>query len=277
MMFQPEITNAIQSIEAVVLHPDFLHIKLLGRGGEGEVHLVKNAVTGERFVQKTFKASLGVTSVEALHKLASSYQPNTFGLAQLTLVEANNDIIGLYYPFEELHSLHYRILKHYQPSAQAMLAAFCRLQSHLLADYGVVITDTVADHFLLDRQGRFHYIDYGISVKPADHPKVRDQGFLEYGLAMLLLNIYNNNLKREVRPHPGYRIREKHAYFHSQRLQTLAGQQPWVAGLLPRLQASTPEDFFKPEFYTRLVEGFPTQVSFPTPVIALSKLLTAMR
>lgn len=248
-------------------------VKLLGKGGEGTVYLLKDARVGSRTVVKLYHTPIPRNWVVALETIANRFQPNSVGLEDVKLIENGDLVEGVFYPYQPLYPVHYRLLDRFDTLAQAIFAAACRLQAHLLANYQVVIFDTIADHFLLDRQGRFHFIDYGFSVKPADHPNVRKFGRLEYTLAMMVLSIFNRNIKSYVQPNSEYREEGRSTYFSHVVWEPVLDRQSWVREVYSHLEQSSPEAFYHPGFYHDLVKGFPSASPSPRTTIFTSSLL----
>lgn len=252
-------------------------LKTLGQGGEGTVYLVQKKSTNEEYVMKVFHKPIIGTSTSGLRICAEKGCATALGLPEITLLGDADQIAGVLYPHIPLYEIHWRVLNSWEQVAQAMFGAYCRMQSHLISQCGIGLLDTVADHFLINRAGEFHYVDYGFMIKPIDHPGMVAQGMFGYGFAMLLMNIYHKNIKAVFRPTRAYDYSKPCIYCQSKELDELAASHAWVREILTEVYASEASIFLDAAFYQRLGDRLPRVAKQPDLIIALSSVLDTLR
>jgi hypothetical protein len=252
-------------------------LKKLGQGGEGIVYLVQNKSTNEKYVMKAFHKPIIGTSMSGLRICAEKGCATALGLPEITLLGDADQIAGVLYQHIPLYEIHWRVLNSWEQVAQAMFGAYCRMQAHLISQCGIGLLDTVADHFLINRGGEFHYVDYGFMIKPIDHPGMVAQGMFGYGFAMLLMNIYHKNIKSVVGPIQEYDYSKPCIYCQSKELGEVAARHAWVREILSEVYASEASIFLEADFYQRLGDSLPRTVRHPELIISLSSALDALR
>jgi hypothetical protein len=190
----------------------------------------------------------------------------------ISLLGDADEIVAIAYPFAPLYPIHWRIPVYFESAAQAIFGAYCRMQSYLLTRANIVLLDTVKDNFMIARDGQIHFVDFGFGVRSAHHPQVVDEGRLGYGFAMMLLSLYNQNLKLEMRPAAGYAQDRPCVYCASRSLDQLAGRHAWIAEILSQVRSRNASTFAEASFYQRIGERLPSRLPWPTLIVGFTRL-----
>jgi hypothetical protein len=247
-------------------------IRTLGQGGEGRVYLVRETETGEKWVLKVRHEPIRGTATAGLKLYASQIGPNPHGLPQISLLGGPDEIAGIAYRFVELYPIYWRISAYVEPVAQTFFGAYCRMQSYLLSGSKIALLDTVRDNFMMAADGRFHFVDLGFGIRSAQHPQVVDEGKLGYGFVMMLLSLYNQNLKLEMTPISGYAYDRPCVYAGSQMLAQLAQRHRWIADVLSEVRDQNASIFFDADFYQRISDRLPQRLAWPSLVVGATRL-----
>lgn len=252
-------------------------LRILGRGCEGTVYFVEDRERLRKLVLKVFHKPYPRDWVPGLIIYGDNITANDYGLPAITLLQSSDGIVGVQYPYVKLHSLHWRILNSSEQVAQSVFGAFCRMQSYLISEYGIVMPDTPLCHFMVAKDGRWHYLDFGVKVRTTSDPEILRYGLLGYGLADLLLSIHRKNIRELMLLVEGYSYDEPCIYCMNEGLDAIATQHGWVQEILSEVRSHKPSIFHDPEFYRHLSERFPTRVPLPSLVLSISKSLLWVR
>jgi hypothetical protein len=259
------------------IHTDHRILKCLGRGGEGIVYLIQENDTKQKFVVKVYYKPHERIWSQGLEIYEQNVDAPELGLSPITLLGDNRVIQAIKIPYTPLHQIHWRLLYYSENIAKAMFGSFCKMQSHLMAGSEICLLDSTANNLMMDNQGRFHFIDFGWLIHKIDNARVTAEGRLGYGVAMLLLNIYNRNIKHSIIPSPGYSYDAPCVYFAIKDFDDLAGEHNWVAGVLDKVRSMNASSFLSPEFYLELSAGLPDRVALPRLVQFLGNSFRVVR
>ena len=252
-------------------------IRELGHGGEGRVYLVRDRSTNEKFVMKIFYRPMRGPLIEGIRRYAARVDRNSYGLPKSRLIQTKDQIEAVLYPYMPLYMLHWRLRIIFEPLPQALFGTYCRMQTFLLSQHQVALVDTIADNFMLSRSGRFHYIDLGRGISPIHYDKYVDRGEFGYSFAMLLLSLYNVNIKMGNLPRPGYSYGRPCVYCMDKRLDIIAHRHQWVQEILLEVRSRKASVFLEPRFYQELGKRFSTMVPFPFLIFLASQSLSTVK
>jgi hypothetical protein len=255
-------------------------LKVLGRGYEGTANLVRDRFTGEKKVLKIYHEPIPCTKPAAgLISYANQVPANKYGLFPIKLIYNSDHIIGLEYLYSRLYHIHYRWFKYSSHVAQTLLGAYCRMQSYLISYHklGLVDADAQANNFLLDKNGAFHFIDYGPHIKLINHAWSLERGLFGYSFVTLLLGIFHINIKSEMLYTEKYSYAEPCIYCMNKKLDEIANKNDWVKQILSEVRNNNASILIDPEFYRRLGERLPDSILFPKLVIGTSSSLFFLR
>lgn len=247
-------------------------LRALGRGGEGTVYLVEEKATGQTWVLKVRHEPIRGTATAGLKLYASQVAANPHGLPMITLLGGSDEIVAIAYPFAPLYPIYWRFPLYFERVAQALFGAYCRMQSYLLDRANIALLDTVKDNFMIAADGSVHFVDFGFGVRSAHHPQVVGEGRLGYGFAMMLLSLYNQNLKLEMKPAPGYAQDQPCVYCASQSLDRLAKKHGWVAEILAEVRSHPASILAGADFYQRIGDRLPSRLPWPTLMVGFTRL-----
>jgi hypothetical protein len=253
--------NGLMPLEMVTFEHRVLNI--LGSGGEGVAYLIEEIASRQRHVVKVYHKPHERIWSEGLIKYAQQVKAPQFGLPAVTLLGSNEDIQAVMYSYTHLDKIHWRILYSFESVAKAFFGYYCRIQYFLMANYGLCILDPSVGNFLMDRQGQLQFVDFGWLIRKIDHPRIVRQGQLGYALAMLLLDIYHENIKNIVLPSSEYSYDTPCIYFDISELDEIGERHVWVQSIVDKVQGNSPRAFLNPEFYLQLGEGLPDRIRAP--------------
>lgn len=248
-------------------------LRVLGSGGEGTVFLIMDKVTRDKLVVKRFHEPRPANGSRGLAIYARGVTPNRVGLAPIQLLVNSDQIEGLYYRWTPLSRIQPRVLAAWDRTRQSMIGAFCRMQYYLMSQLEIGLWDVGEIHFQLDKQGNWHYIDFGWGVTPLNHPECLDFGFYGYGFAMLLLSLFGINIKLILLPSPHYQNDQPCKYWRLNEFDVLAKDHTWVLDLVSEVRHCPASVFLEPGFYHNIGEGFPDHVELPSVAILASRLI----
>jgi len=248
-------------------------LRVLGAGGEGTVYLIRDDVDRTKLVVKRFREPRRYDGAVGLSVYASGMTPNAIGLPCVRLLINANYIEGLYYSWTPLFPVHPRVLAASDRLRQSIIGAFCRMQHHLMSGLGIGLWDVSAHHFLLDRRGVWHYVDFGWGVTLVGRPRVVGQGYYGYAFAMLLLSLYDINIKLIHRPLPGYQYDRPCVYWQLECFDTLSKEHTWVRDLVLKARHCPASIFLEPEFYQEVGQVLPHRAALPLVATSASLLL----
>jgi hypothetical protein len=257
------------------INPNWRLKRPLGRGGEGTVYLVEDTGSRLRYVVKLFHRPRSVPESKNLLLYADRVDGPCIGLPKINLVMDSGQLRGVFYVHRPLYRVHRRLLLGSEHLQKALVGAYCAMQRHLLSRSRMVLWDADAQNFLLDRDGIFHWTDFGWGIAAADHPWNARDGHVGYGFAMLLLSVHGINIKPRVVPQPGYSLAEPCRYCADSRLDALAARHGWLHRVITMARAQPGSAFLSPAFYAELASGLPTRVHAARAVIAASALIAA--
>jgi hypothetical protein len=90
----------------------------------------------------------------------------------IKLIRIEGKIVGIKYPYEKLWEINQEIRRH--PSIKLLsLVAFFKVQAFLIKTCRILLNDPV-NGFMITRDGRIRYIDYGRSIIPIDDFRCRE-------------------------------------------------------------------------------------------------------
>lgn len=249
--------------------------QLLGQGWEGAVYLVQDRQTEESKVLKIFHRPVPKVWHAGLQAYARGVLDGDCpGLSPVNLVQDSGQILGLLYPYRRAYELNRRILWSFDQIGQALVGSYCRMQYYLMTQHNLGLWDVSTDNFRLDKYGQFWFIDFGCGVASLDNPVCADRGLFEYGFVMLLLSIYDVNL-RISRPHTtGYEYAESSSYCAE--LTGLASRRDWINPILNRVSDKGYAVFVEPEFYRQIGDQFPRRVAWPLTVMVANSFITSL-
>jgi hypothetical protein len=252
-------------------------LRCLGKGGEGEVYLVRNRISNDILVLKTFYKPMEVIWSNGLIKYAEKACSSGYGLPPISLHGNAKEINAVSYPYTPLHEIHWRILNKSEVIAKAMFRAFCLMQYHLMTTKEICILDASSNHFMIDNKGCFYFTDFGWLIKTLDNKHILDNGQLGYAVAMLLLSIYNKNIKTTILPISGYSYDRPCRYFMIEPIKEVSEGNSWVRKVVEKVLSREARCFLNPEYYLELCEGFPEKVPHPIITIKLGKTIKFFR
>jgi serine/threonine protein kinase len=238
-------------------------LKVLGSGGEGIVYLIQELSSEQKYVVKLFYQPHRRIWSDGLIKYEQQVNAPELGLSPVTLLGNSEEIQAVMYPFTQLHTVHWRLLYYFENCAQALFSSFCTIQYYLMSNHGICLLDPTAENFMMGKEGRFHFIDFGWQIRKIDHPRSVREGKFGYALAMLLLDTYHENIKQTVLPFSDYSYDQPCVYFDIEAWDHIAERQPWVRSILEKLRCSNAASFLCPEFYLELNSGLPDRVAVP--------------
>ena len=208
-------------------------IRILGRGGEGIVYLVEDRATSQRWVWKSYHDPVPAAWLPGLAAYQGSVlAPDCPGLPPITLVQHQDKVLGVRYPYVALYRVHRRILRSIGQVGQALVGAYCQMQHYLMSRHRLSLYDADPVNFMLARDGQFYWTDFGYGVAALDHPSYMKCGLLEYGFATLLLGIHDVNFKLLAQPLESYTYHGPCAYLMNPALDDIASKHPWVRKIL---------------------------------------------
>jgi hypothetical protein len=252
-------------------------LRKLGRGGEGTVYLMQELDSDQRFVLKLFYEPIRGSSTQGLKIYAQKIKRNKYGLPPIVLVEAPDQIVGVRYPYTPLYNIYWRLFQLHESVAQSLFGAYCRMQYYLMTQGGIGLLDTVADNFMSGWDGTFYFVDYGFGIKSVEHGPTLESGKFGYGFVMMLLSIYQRNLKSEMLPSTNYDYNVPCVYCQSKLLDEVSAEQQWVKELLTEVRSCKASIFVDPEFYKRLSSRLPGYMPFSRSSILFSKLVFSLQ
>lgn len=252
------------------INPRYEEAKTLGYGWEGYVYLVRDRSSGRRLVLKIFHEPL---ASDGLRLYAERVEPNEYGLYPVTLFQESDRILALAYPFVKLYYVNHKICSLSSYTAKALLGQFCFMQWYLMSHHGVGMKDVRRGNYLLAPDGQFHYIDYGKSILSVTDPQALAEGFLGYGFANLLLDLYSIDLHREMPYSSTYSYDRPCIYNMCEALDVVAAKHRWVRDILSEVRSQNASIFLDPEFYRRLGMSLPRRVCLPRLIILTSTLI----
>lgn len=246
---------------------------VLGEGGEGTVYLARDLSTNNKLIVKYFFEPICGNPSRALRHYATTIKENKYGLPKISLLEVDDQIVGLKYDFTRLHDIHWRIFERSDLLAKVMFGNYCRMQYYLISHANLALADPALINFMMAQNGVFHYIDFGYGVKQIDHPHVWDYGRLGYGFVMLLGDIYHKNIKDEILPYQGYSLEHPCIYCGCDFLDEIGEGHPWIKDLVSEVRGYTASVFQNADFYKNLADRFPSRILFPSRFILTSYCL----
>jgi serine/threonine protein kinase len=242
---------------------DYKLLKCLGRGGEGIVYLVQEISSKQKYVVKVYYKPMERIWSEGLLTYEQKVNSPELGLTHITLLGNPDEIRAVKYPYTQLYQLHWRNFFYIENTAKALFRSFCRMQHYLMAKCGICLLDVITENFMLDKEGHFHFIDFGWLVRRIDHqPSIRE-GKFGYAVAMLLLDLYHENIKHTIDSMPNYPYNEPCVYFNITPMDELANSRAWVKDILEKVRSTNASSFLSPDFYLELSDGLPDLVAFP--------------
>lgn len=251
-------------------------LKCLGAGGEGTAFLVEDSTTSKQWVRKSFHSPLPAARLRSLQIYESRIVGGSCpGLPAIELVQDQDRVFGVRYPYTPVHHVHWRLLRSFAQVGQTMIGGFCRMQYHLISQLGTAIWDADPVDLMLARDGHFHWTDFGGAMeiaRPARRGKSR--GGFEYGFVRLLLGIHGINFKLLADYSRSYTYAGACTYFRHAVLDTVAGQHRWVREIVDTVRGQRASAFLKADFYQQLGEQLPKRVVAPKVVIVCGALLS---
>jgi hypothetical protein len=249
-------------------------IKVLGKGSEGIVYLVEDKDRANKLVLKLFHEPHSRDWFTGLSAYADNISSNELGLPVTQLLYQKADIIGLVYPYVQLYTLHWRIFNIFDKVAMSVVGSYCRKQYYLMTKHGLAIYDPVLLNLMVDKQGRWHYLDIGGGICLLNDPWIRKLGAIGYGFASMLLSIYNVTLHHYIKYQEFYTYDATCFYCSCKWLNDIAERHLWVKGILSEIKTQKSTIFYDPEFYKRLSDRLPGRVPCSFLILPFSKTLT---
>ncbi len=269
-----ELLEKGRQIHPADIDSRYLQLKTLGYGYEGYIYLVRDQLTGSKRVLKVFHEPF---TREGVLLYAERVKSNQYGLYEITLTQALGKIIALHYPYERLFPVDFRKPILPDCTRQALVRQFCLMQWYLMSQHGLGVIDPVASNFLLAYDGQFRYIDYGLGLRAIADPPTLAKGMFGYGFAMLLLSIYNINLRVEMSYTPDYSYGQPCIYHLCQALDGIAIKHTWVQKILAEVRSQNASIFLDPAFYWRLGTKLRQRVCLPHLVITAAHCTNYLR
>jgi hypothetical protein len=260
-----------------ILPFEHMVVNVLGRGGEGAVYLIQNRDSEEKDVVKVYYEPHERVWSEGLLIYEQKVNAPELGLPRITLLGNEEVIKAVKYSHTPLHKIHWRILNSYEGVAKALFKTFCKMQYHLMSHCGIGLLDPTVDNFMMDKQGRFHFIDFGWLIKKTNHRRSVEEGRFGYAVAMLLLDIHHRNIKHTILPSAGYSYDEPCIYFNIKSLKEIAEKHVWVRDVANKVRSSSGQAFLCPDFYLELSDGLPDRVTLPWFVELLGSSMRLVR
>ncbi len=261
------------------INPCYKELENLGWGYEGYVYLVRDQATGRKLVLKIyhdpFDHEPGIW--DGLTLYASRVKPNPYGLYPITLIQKSGQIIALQYPFDRLYPLEYRVFERYDEARKSLVGQFCFMQSYLMSECGIGVIDPVIDNYLLAKDGQFHYVDYGLGIRNLEESIAVEYGLFGRGFALLLLSIYNINLRAEMPPLSNYAYDRPCPYSMCPALDDVAARNLWIKNIVSEVRSQNASVFLDPRFYWRLGMSLPRRVRFPQLLIRASQSIRFLK
>jgi len=248
--------------------------RVLGSGREGTVYLVEDKERLGELVLKVFHEPHTSDWLPGLPVYADKVMANDLGLPEVNLLYYRDEIIGAVYPYVQLSSLHWRILNSIEIVAQSIVGAYCDMQYYLMSEHGLALSEPGLPHFMVDKNGRWHYLDIGGGICLLNHSFVHKHGLIGYGFANMLMSIYNKNLYDLMKPVEDYSYDVPCIYCMHKSLDAIAMQHEWVKEILSDVRNQKSTVFYDPGFYQRISESLPNRVPWPSLILPLSKSLT---
>jgi len=247
---------------------------VLGQGSEGTVYLIEDETRESKLVLKIFHESHTRDWCPGLISYAENINANDYGLPDVTLLYSGDEIIGAVYPYVELNMLHWRILSSVEKVAQSIVGSYAEKQYHLLSEYSLALCDPVLPHFMVDRQGQWHFMDIGASIRSLSDPKAHQNGLLGYRFASLIMGVHHVEIHHLMQPTGSYSYAEPCVYWGNEWLDAIAVKHEWVRDLQSEIRSNNATIFFDPEFYRRLSLCLPHRIPLPSLILPASKTLT---
>lgn len=256
------------------IDPRYVPLKTLGHGYEGYIYLVRDQLTGRKLVLKVFHEPF---TREGVLVYADRVKSSQYGLHEITLTQAAGKIIALHYPYEKLFPVDFRWPILPDCTRQALVGQFCLMQWYLMSQHGLGIIDPVTSNFMMADDGQFHYIDYGLGLRTVTDSGTLARGFFGYGFAMLLLSIYNINLRVEMPFVLDYAYDRPCIYSQCGVLDRVADRHLWIRKILSEVRNQNATILLDPVFYWRLGMSLRQHVCFPYLVIATTQFMNFLR
>jgi serine/threonine protein kinase len=271
------LVGSDQELLKEILPFEYRVSKILGKGGEGTVYLIQHRASEEKYVIKVYYEPHERVWSEGLLIYEQKVNAPELGLPQVTLLGNDEVITAIKYSHTPLHKIHWRILNGFEGVAKSLFKAFCKMQHYLMSHCGICLLDPTADNFMMDRQGRFHFIDFGWLIKKTNHLRSIEEGKFGYAVAMLLLEIHHKNIKHTILPSTGYSYDEPCIYFNIKSMSEIAEKHMWVKDVVEKIRCSNGHAFLHPEFYLELSDGLPDRVALPWLVELFGNSIRFMR
>ena len=181
--------------------------KRLGQGNEGTVYLVSEDTTSRQYILKVFHSPRPKTEFVGLQIYANHLSSNEYGLLPIKLWETTEEILGVYYPFVKLSTVHGRLIRFSEQVARSFVGSYCCMQYYLMSRHGIGLLEPSTTNLLLAGDGRLHLVDFGYPIAPLDHPVAKRFNLFGYGFAAFLPSLYRRDLSLVMPPHNGSQVR----------------------------------------------------------------------
>jgi hypothetical protein len=186
---------------------DFTIDEFLGAGREGAVYKCRDG-NGKPYIVKVFHAHRAremehgsgwhrkpVTPAGMhLRRLSRTLQRHVHpAMNGFDTLDTRERIEAVYYPFQRLYRINKRDENYIRKTdfAGALLRTALSLQGHLIRHAMLLKSDMNISQYMIDRRGRFQYIDYGPSIIPASDFRCTEDKLHVTTLLRLIYRLFN--------------------------------------------------------------------------------------
>jgi hypothetical protein len=261
----------------------FQILKPLGRGREGEVFRARR--DGHQYVLKVLHNPIPRLQMAAsLQAYSERVTAKEAGFYPVKLIHGEETIVGLYYDYEPLFIVpgnwYYRsdrltrALLSPDRLARALLSQYCLSQAYLLSRHSMAMQDGA--QYMLGRDGRFRYIDYGSTIVTVDDEWCRARGYVVFSLLRALFEPSGIVLDRETRQ-PGFDYDRPCTMVSAAQQDELCHRSPWSAPIVARVRSEPASVFLDPAAYTWIADLCGCAVPHPRRLSGLVRIQAARR
>lgn len=269
----PSLKNYQQMIESI---SQYHELGLLGEGAEGTVYLVEDQKFHKKYVLKLFHEPHDKEWYAGLVEYADKIKKNDLGLPIISLIDLNNEIIGVVYPYvRTIRRLHHRIIS-FDGVAKSIVGSYCQIQIFLISQHKLAIVDTGFGNIGVDVRGVWHQLDMGGGIGKLSNPWVQRTDAVGYGFVELLLSIYNFKIYDYMQFSDIQSRDDPCIYSQTEILDKIALRHAWVQEIVDYVRRNPSTIFYRPEFYMHFAERFPSRLPYPWLNLSLSEMLFRM-
>ncbi len=262
-----ELINSLKSRREV---HGFRVLRYLGSGWEGAVYLVcddhgKKQIVKSFYdyrVEKLNSETIGMyrkpvagSKNDLLRLSACSIAHHSDTIYPITLLKQGEDIIGVLYEYEKLINISRRYLD-YPGVRLFLMRAFLETQGYLLRNLELVMVDASIDQFMISRDGRLKFVDYGGSINPINDFRCQEEHWEIVTLIKLLYQLFKPE-KRHCFKSSNFSI----VCDLELGLADLVDSYPFIGEIIDKIAKSDFDPFVDFRFYEKIAESLPNKLN----------------